>query len=88
MALTSEIAVFFVIGLALAAVYFGLLYATVVTVGLQQRPLFGAASHILRLAIAVAGFVLIAPHGAIALCAALAGFTVALVALWPLRSSS
>lgn len=78
--------VFFLLGLLIGASYFALLRAEVGQVLHGARARYAIMTHVLRLAAAGLVFWLIAQHGATALLAALAGFTLVLATLKPLTT--
>jgi F1F0 ATPase subunit 2 len=82
-----QILSFLFAGIVLGAGYFALLHAEVGQFVRGAAPRYAIMMHILRLAAAVLVFWLIAQYGAMALLAALAGFTLVLATLKPLTTS-
>lgn len=87
MQMAVHILVFLVAGIVLGAGYFALLYAEVGQFVRGAASRYALLMHVLRLAAALVAFWLIAQHGATALLAALAGFTLVLMTLKPLTAS-
>ena len=82
-----QILAFLFAGIGLGAGYFALLHAEVGQFVRGAAPHYAIMMHVLRLAVAVLVFWLIAQYGATALLAALAGFTLVLATLKPLTTS-
>jgi N-ATPase, AtpR subunit len=78
---------FFLIGIALGAGYFALLYAEVARLAYAASAREVILTHLMRLAAASLMFWLVAPQGAPALIATLTGFTLVLAVLRPLSTS-
>jgi hypothetical protein len=80
---TLHIVIFLLLGIALGAGYFALLYFEVSQYVRGASARHAIATRLVRLAVAGVMFWLIAQHGAIPLLASLAGFTLVLVMLKP-----
>jgi hypothetical protein len=81
-----HILAFLLLGILFGAGYFALLRVEVGQVLRSAPARYAVMMHVLRIAAAVLAFWLIAQYGAIALLAALAGFTLVLAALKPLTT--
>jgi len=81
-----HILAFLLLGILFGAGYFALLRVEVGQVVRSAPARYAIMMHVVRIAAAVLAFWLIAQYGAIALLAALAGFTLVLVALKPLTT--
>ena len=81
-----QVLVFLLLGFVLGAGYFALLYAEVGQFVRGASARYAIVTHLLRLAVAVLVFWLIAQYGATALLASLAGFTLVLATLKPLTT--
>jgi len=77
---------FLLIGVLLGAGYFALLHAEVGQFVRGASARYAIVTHLLRLAVALLLFWLIAQYGASALLASLAGFTLVLATLKPLTT--
>jgi FtsH-binding integral membrane protein len=77
---------FLFVGIVLGAGYFALLHAEVGQFMRGMPARYAIMMHVLRLAVAALMFWLIAQYGAMALLAALAGFTLVLATLKPLTA--
>lgn len=86
MVFAIHIVVFVLVGIVLGAGYFALLHAEVGQVVRGAAARYAIMTRILRLAAALLVFWLIAQHGAAALLASLAGFTLVAVMLKPLTT--
>jgi len=81
-----QIIAFLLLGVVLGAGYFALLHAEVGQFVRGGSARYAIVTHLLRLAVAVLVFWLIAQYGAMALLASLAGFTLVLATLKPLTT--
>lgn len=81
-----HIMAFLLFGILFGAGYFALLRVEVGQVVRSAPARYAIMMHVLRIAAAILAFWLIAQYGALALLAALAGFTLALAVLKPLTT--
>jgi hypothetical protein len=84
---TLHVLAFLLLGMALGAGYFALLYAEVARLAHGASARQAIPTHLMRLAAASLIFWLIAHHGAAALIASLIGFTLVLTTLRPFSTS-